>query len=124
MSETKKVISAIDMFGQTSVSTATPQYQSLEEHYQAICNCQLCPLGKTRNKFVYGVGNHDADLLFVGEGPGADEDRLGEPFVGRAGQLLDRILEAINLTRDEIYIGNIIKCRPPGNRDPLPEERF
>ncbi|MBU0984565.1 MAG: uracil-DNA glycosylase [candidate division Zixibacteria bacterium] len=97
-------------------------YESLEDHRQAICNCELCPLGKTRNKFVYGVGNSNADIMFVGEAPGADEDRLGEPFVGRAGQLLDKILEAMKLTRQDIYIANILKCRPPGNRDPQPEE--
>ena len=101
---------------------STMQYESLETHRQAICECQLCPLGATRNKFVYGVGNINADLMFIGEAPGADEDRLGEPFVGRAGQLLDRILAAIQFTRSDIYIANILKCRPPGNRDPQPEE--
>jgi uracil-DNA glycosylase family 4 len=99
-----------------------PEYDSLDSHYHAICNCLKCPLGQTRNKFVYGVGNPSADLIFIGEGPGADEDRLGEPFVGRAGKLLDKILEAINLNRQQVYIANMIKCRPPGNRDPLPEE--
>ena len=99
-----------------------PQYESLEAHFEAICNCQRCPLGATRNKFVYGVGNPNADLMFVGEAPGADEDRLGEPFVGRAGQLLDKILAAIDLSRREVYIANVLKCRPPGNRDPQPDE--
>jgi uracil-DNA glycosylase len=98
------------------------QYPSLSAHREAICNCQLCTLGSTRNKFVYGVGNPNAKLLFIGEAPGADEDRLGEPFVGRAGQLLDKILVAINFTRQDIYIANILKCRPPNNRDPLPDE--
>ena len=100
----------------------TAQYTSLEEHREAICNCQSCPLGQSRNKFVYGVGNPEAKLMFVGEAPGADEDRLGEPFVGRAGKLLDKILEAMQLSRDDVYIANILKCRPPGNRDPQPEE--
>ncbi len=97
-------------------------YASLEEHRAAICDCQQCPLGQSRNKFVYGAGSPKADLMFVGEAPGADEDRIGEPFVGRAGQLLDKILAAMKLNRDEVYIANILKCRPPGNRDPQPEE--
>lgn len=101
---------------------AQPEYESLDAHCAAICDCQKCPLGKTRTKFVYGVGNPTADLLFVGEAPGADEDRLGEPFVGRAGQLLDKILAAMGLDRTKVYIANVLKCRPPGNRDPLPEE--
>jgi uracil-DNA glycosylase family 4 len=99
-----------------------PSFGSLDEHRKAICDCQLCPLGQTRTKFVYGVGNPDADLMFVGEAPGADEDRFGEPFVGRAGKLLDQILVAMKLSREQVYIANILKCRPPGNRDPLPDE--
>jgi DNA polymerase len=97
-------------------------YETLDAHRAAICECQLCPLGKTRNKFVYGVGNPNADIMFIGEAPGADEDRLGDPFVGRAGQLLDKILEAMKLNRSEVYIANILKCRPPNNRDPEPSE--
>jgi uracil-DNA glycosylase family 4 len=123
MTRSKKVVEAIDMFGSPVGRVPdAPQYASLEAHYAAVCNCQLCPLGQTRNKFVYGVGNPKAGVVFVGEGPGAEEDRLGEPFVGRAGQLLDRILAAIQLQRGDVYIANIVKCRPPGNRDPLPEE--
>jgi len=91
---------------------------SLEELHQKIQNCNQCPLGKTRNKLVFGSGNPNADILIIGEGPGADEDMTGLPFVGRAGQLLTKILEAIELTRDEVYIANIVKCRPPGNRRP------
>ncbi|MDF1545346.1 MAG: uracil-DNA glycosylase [bacterium] len=98
------------------------QFETLEDHRLAICDCQKCSLGASRNKFVYGVGNTQADLMFIGEAPGADEDRIGEPFVGRAGQLLDRILAAIELSRQEVYIANILKCRPPGNRDPQPDE--
>lgn len=108
-----------DMFMETP---PVIQYESLEDHRNAICDCQKCALGATRTKFVYGVGNTRADLMFIGEAPGADEDRTGEAFVGRAGQLLDRILAAIQLSRQEVYIANILKCRPPGNRDPLPEE--
>jgi uracil-DNA glycosylase family 4 len=82
--------------------------------------CKLHTLGRTQ--VVFGVGNPDADLMFVGEGPGADEDIQGEPFVGRAGQLLTKIIEAIGLKREEVYIANVIKCRPPGNRNPEPDE--
>ena len=82
--------------------------------------CKLHTLG--RKQIVFGVGNPDADLMFVGEAPGGDEDMQGIPFVGRAGQLLTKIIEAIGLTRDDVYIANVIKCRPPGNRNPEPDE--
>ena len=82
--------------------------------------CKLCDLG--RSQTVFGVGNPKARLMFVGEAPGEDEDKKGEPFVGRAGQLLTKIIEAIGLTRDQVYIANVIKCRPPGNRNPEPDE--
>jgi uracil-DNA glycosylase len=82
--------------------------------------CKLHTLG--RRQIVFGVGNPSADLMFVGEAPGADEDLQGEPFVGRAGQLLTKIIEAIGMTREEVYIANVIKCRPPGNRNPEPDE--
>lgn len=87
-----------------------------------ICECQKCGLGKTRTKFVFGTGNPNADLLVIGEAPGADEDAKGEPFVGRAGQLLTKILEAVHFTREEVFIANILKCRPPENRKPNPDE--
>lgn len=96
--------------------------QSLEELNSSICNCQKCALGKTRNKFVFGVGNPNAVAMLIGEAPGADEDTQGEPFVGRAGKLLNDILKAVELTRNDVYIANILKCRPPNNRDPLPSE--
>lgn len=95
---------------------------SIEILYSMIKECKKCPLGKTRNKFVYGVGNPDAHAMLIGEAPGADEDAQGEPFVGRAGKLLNDILKAINLNREDVYIANILKCRPPGNRDPQPLE--
>jgi DNA polymerase len=95
---------------------------TLAELNDNICTCQKCPLGSTRTNFVFGVGNPQADLVLVGEAPGADEDLKGEPFVGRAGQLLNKILEAINFKREEVYICNILKCRPPNNREPLPDE--
>jgi uracil-DNA glycosylase len=96
--------------------------QNLEDLDKLICNCTKCDLHKGRNKFVFGVGNPEADVLLIGEGPGAEEDKQGEPFVGRAGKLLNDILKAINFTREEVYIANVVKCRPPGNRTPLPEE--
>ena len=86
-------------------------------------SCVKCPLHETRTKVVFAVGNPNADLMFIGEAPGADEDRQGEPFVGRAGQLLTQIIEAgMKLKRAEVYIANVLKCRPPGNRNPQPVE--
>jgi len=96
--------------------------ESLVDLNKMICDCQMCSLGKTRTKFVFGVGNPNADAMLIGEAPGADEDQQGEPFVGRAGKLLNDILKAINFAREEVYIANILKCRPPGNRDPQPGE--
>lgn len=98
-------------------------YNNLDELENNISDCQKCALGSTRTKFVYGVGNPNADLMLIGEAPGAEEDKKGIPFVGRAGKLLTDILKAINFERDEVYIANILKCRPPNNRDPLPSER-
>jgi DNA polymerase len=85
-------------------------------------DCTRCKLHEQRKNIVFGVGSPDARLMFVGEGPGADEDRLGEPFVGRAGKKLDQMIEAIGLKRAEVYIANVVKCRPPGNRDPEADE--
>ncbi len=89
---------------------------------RAVSSCRACELHETRTQTVFGVGNHEADLMIIGEAPGADEDRQGEPFVGRAGHLLNLMLQAIGLTREQVYIANILKCRPPGNRDPRPDE--
>lgn len=100
------------------------KYSSLDALYESIKDCQKCPLGKTRTKFVFGVGNPQAKIVFVGEAPGHDEDVQGEPFVGRAGQLLTKILRAIDLEREDVYICNILKCRPPNNRDPVEEEEM
>ncbi len=94
----------------------------LVEVKKRLGDCRRCRLWKGRKKIVFGTGNPDAELLFVGEAPGRDEDIKGEPFVGRAGQLLTRIIHAIDLRREEVYICNVIKCRPPQNRNPLPEE--
>jgi len=95
------------------------QWQPLEAEVAA---CTRCVLHATRTQTVFGVGRRDADLMIIGEAPGADEDRQGEPFVGRAGQLLNAMLKAIGLKREDVYIANILKCRPPNNRDPRPEE--
>jgi DNA polymerase len=89
---------------------------------QRVAACDACGLEKTRTQTVFGVGDREADWMIVGEAPGADEDRQGEPFVGRAGQLLNAMLRAIGLQRSQVFIANILKCRPPGNRDPRPDE--
>lgn len=97
--------------------------EALVAFYREIRECQKCPLGKARTNFVFGMGNPDAELLFVGEAPGADEDAQGLPFVGRAGQLLTKIIEATKIwKREDVFIANILKCRPPGNRTPVPAE--
>ena len=93
-----------------------------DQLYEACCSCQGCELAKTRTNCVFGTGNREADILFVGEAPGEQEDLSGTPFVGRAGQLLDKYLYAVDIDRDDVYIANILKCRPPKNRDPLPAE--
>jgi len=94
----------------------------LKELRGLIGDCQRCKLCKERTNIVFGTGDPDTKLVFVGEGPGYDEDQQGEPFVGKAGQLLTKIIQAMNLTREKVYICNIIKCRPPGNRNPAPDE--
>ncbi len=96
--------------------------EALEKLHEVCKNCHACPLGETRHNLVFGIGNPDADLMFVGEAPGEQEDLSGIPFVGRAGQLLDKFLYAVDISREDVYIANIIKCRPPKNRDPLPAE--
>ncbi|MHB9030036.1 MAG: uracil-DNA glycosylase [Candidatus Latescibacterota bacterium] len=95
---------------------------SLQELNAAVQECLRCQLGEKRKNFVFGAGNPEADIMFVGEAPGADEDLQGLPFVGRAGQLLTKMIESIKLSRGDVYITNVLKCRPPGNRDPLPAE--
>lgn len=109
------------LFG--DISQALPESnETLEEIRADIGNCTRCPLHEGRTKIVHSTGNLQADLMFIGEAPGADEDAKGEPFVGRAGQLLNKIIEAIGMKREDIFIGNINRCRPPGNRTPtLPE---
>ena len=98
------------------------EWGSLAELGAHVQGCTRCRLAEGRRSVVFGAGNPDAELMFIGEGPGAEEDRRGLPFVGPAGELLTRIIKAIGLTRDDVYIANVVKCRPPGNRDPKPDE--
>jgi uracil-DNA glycosylase len=111
-----------DIAPASSVAADWQTAPTLEVLREKIHTCLHCKLGATRTKFVFGVGNPNADIMVIGEAPGADEDALGEPFVGRGGQLLTKILEAIALKREDVYIANIIKCRPPDNRRPEPDE--
>ncbi len=102
---------------------ASERREELKAVWQQATSCQRCPqLASTRNTVVFGSGNADADLMFVGEAPGAREDERGLPFVGQAGRLLDTLLGEIGLTRGDVFVANVLKCRPPGNRDPLPQE--
>ncbi|MEX2106383.1 MAG: uracil-DNA glycosylase [Solirubrobacterales bacterium] len=103
-------------------ATAEQRRERLVELFREVSTCTKCPLHETRTKAVFGAGNADAELMFVGEAPGAEEDRQGLPFVGRAGQLLNQLLGEIGLSREDVFIANVLKSRPPGNRDPLPLE--
>ncbi|HEY5051927.1 MAG TPA: uracil-DNA glycosylase, partial [Solirubrobacterales bacterium] len=103
-------------------ATAAERRAELVELYKEVSACTKCPLSETRAKTVFGAGDADADLMFVGEAPGAEEDRQGLPFVGRAGQLLNQMLEGIGMSREDVFIANVLKSRPPGNRDPQPLE--
>ncbi len=113
----KPTLDMIDAWGQKKVSAET-----LKEIRTDLGDCRRCRLSKSRKNIVFGTGNPGAKLMFVGEGPGYEEDQSGEPFVGAAGQLLTKIIEAINHSREQVYICNIIKCRPPSNRNPMPDE--
>src|SRR3954468_23217107 len=105
------------------MSSASERRDELKAVWEQARTCQLCPqLASTRHTVVFGSGNADADLMFVGEAPGANEDQQGLPFVGQAGRLLDQLLSEIGLPRGDVFVANVLKCRPPGNRDPLPQE--
>jgi uracil-DNA glycosylase family 4 len=105
------------------MASAGERREELKAVYQQASTCTRCPqLASTRTTVVFGSGNADADLMFVGEAPGANEDKQGLPFVGQAGRLLDQLLHEIGLTRGDVFVVNVLKCRPPGNRDPLPQE--
>lgn len=97
-------------------------YETMEEVKESIKDCKKCKLCTGRKNIVFGVGNKNADIMFIGEGPGADEDTQGIPFVGKAGQLMNKAFDAVGIEREEVYIANIVKCRPPNNRDPEPDE--
>ena len=112
----------ISMFDQVAVPEAASAADRLRLIREELGDCTRCKLHAGRKTLVYGVGSPDAKLMFVGEAPGRDEDLQGIPFVGRAGQLLTRIIESIDLRREDVYIANVIKCRPPGNRNPTPDE--
>lgn len=112
----------LSMFDQVAAPSAASGAERLRQIREELGDCTRCRLHGGRATLVYGVGNPDAALMFVGEAPGRDEDLQGIPFVGRAGQLLTRIIEAIDLQRDDVYIANVIKCRPPDNRNPEPDE--
>ena len=109
-------------WGNGGNSGGLPVLEHLEAIQQDLGDCKRCRLSRNRNRIVFGEGNPDAKLMFIGEGPGFEEDQQGAPFVGAAGQLLTKIIAAIRHTRDDVYICNIIKCRPPGNRNPEPDE--
>jgi DNA polymerase len=104
------------------VGTASDRRELLKAVYEEAKNCVRCPLHQTRTTVVFGSGNADAELMFIGEAPGASEDRIGLPFVGQAGKLLDKLLGEIGLERGDVFVANTLKCRPPGNRDPDPRE--
>ena len=104
------------------MTSATERRELLKAVYEEARECVACPLHQTRTTVVFGSGNADADLMFIGEAPGANEDKLGLPFVGQAGKLLDKLLTEIGLDRDDVFIANTVKCRPPNNRDPHPHE--
>ena len=108
--------------GTAPAGTAIPAFRALESIDAQVRDCRKCALHRTRTHTVFGVGRPDADCMFIGEAPGAEEDARGEPFVGRAGKLLDAMLAAIGLGRGDVYIANIVKCRPPRNRDPHSDE--
>ena len=111
------------MVASANVATAAERREALKAVWEQASVCTKCPqLAATRHSVVFGAGNADADLMFVGEAPGANEDKRGRPFVGQAGKLLDQLLGEIGLARDDVFVVNVLKCRPPQNRDPLPQE--
>lgn len=112
----------LNAWGRSYAVASAGTTETLEDIRAHLGDCQRCKLCRSRTRIVFGAGNPQARLMFIGEGPGHEEDRAGEPFVGAAGQLLNRIIDAIRLNRQDVYIANVVKCRPPGNRLPEPEE--
>ena len=113
---------AVDRAAVVATAVTSTKFETLSQIQKDLGACERCKLCKTRTNIVFGEGNPKARLMFVGEGPGANEDEQGRPFVGRAGQLLDKIIEAMGYKREEVYIGNVVKCRPPENRQPEKDE--
>jgi DNA polymerase len=128
--EARETLEAVRTFVQTQAEYGLTEFRlmrtdagtRLADFHESVRDCRKCGLSEGRRTVVFGSGNPNAGLMFIGEAPGADEDRMGLPFVGAAGALLTRMIEAIGFQREEVYIANVIKCRPPGNRDPQPEE--
>jgi len=118
----EKSLNALKTWGRSPPRPADAPAETLKDIRADLGECVRCKLSENRTRIVFGQGHPNARLMFVGEGPGQEEDLAGEPFVGAAGQLLTRIIEAIKLTREDVYIANVVKCRPPGNRTPQPEE--
>jgi DNA polymerase len=108
--------------GEETTQANWAEASTMDELNAKIKDCLKCPFGQSRTHFVFGDGNPNADILIIGEAPGADEDKIGKPFVGKAGQLLTRIIESVKFSREEVYIANIVKCRPPNNRTPVEDE--
>ncbi len=108
--------------GEETTQANWAEASTLDELNAKIKDCLKCPFGQSRTHFVFGDGNPSADILIIGEAPGADEDKIGKPFVGKAGQLLTRIIESVKFSREDVYIANIVKCRPPNNRTPVEDE--
>ncbi|MEN6511854.1 MAG: uracil-DNA glycosylase [Chloroherpetonaceae bacterium] len=108
--------------GEETTQENWAEASTLDELNAKIKDCLKCPFGQSRTHFVFGDGNPNADILIIGEAPGADEDKIGKPFVGKAGQLLTRIIESVKFSREDVYIANIVKCRPPNNRTPVEDE--
>lgn len=113
---------SVEKTGSQNKPVSEENLEQLQSYYHAIKGCMKCPLGATRTNFVFGAGSGKAELMLIGEAPGRDEDLKGIPFVGRAGQLLTLMLQSIHLKREEVFIANVLKCRPPNNRDPQPDE--
>lgn len=126
MEELREILKFYQEIGASFLEIKMPEKEAplpdLEELHQQILNCTRCPLHRTKKNYVVGEGSRSPDIMFVGEGPGESEDEMGRPFVGRAGQLLDRLIHKMGYSRESVFIGNIVKCRPPGNRDPQKEE--
>lgn len=117
-----EILDKLNAWGRSHAVASAGSTETLEDIRAHLGDCQRCKLCRSRTRIVFGAGNPQARLMFIGEGPGHEEDRAGEPFVGAAGQLLNRIIDAIRLNRQDVYIANVVKCRPPGNRLPEPEE--